>query len=119
MASKFFMNEDGTVKPSAFYGLIAILILVGAYFAYRAWRSGDQPLSVTMACWSERCGYARTNPPELGEVIPAICPKCGKQTLAPAYRCAKCGTINVWNTYRNLNVPDKCSKCGQEARRGQ
>ncbi|HOW70952.1 MAG TPA: hypothetical protein PKY77_10155 [Phycisphaerae bacterium] len=119
MSKGLLTTEDGALKPGLRYGLITVLVLGGVYLAYRALHAGSEPMVVSMACWTPGCGYTRSDVPQVGELVPGVCPKCGKTSVAPAYRCRACGTVNVWNTYRQLDTPDKCSKCGREARYGQ
>lgn len=119
MGKGLLTTEDGAVKPGVLYGLIAVLVLGGGYLGYRWLHAGSESMVVNMACWTTGCGYTRSDVPQVGELVPGVCPKCGKTSVAPAYRCRGCGTVNVWNTYRNPGVPDKCSKCGREAKYGQ
>ena len=84
MGKGVLTTEDGAVKPGVMYGLIAVLVLGGGYLTYRWLHAGSESLVVKQACWTPGCGYTRSDVPQVGEVIPGVCPKCGKTSVAPA-----------------------------------
>ncbi len=119
MLKQLVVNDDGTVKPAFVYTILVVAILVAGYIVVRVFRTEtDRPIAVQMMCWTEGCGYTQASAPKIGDQIPAKCPKCGNDTLAPSYTCPRCGKISVWNCYRGVAEPDKCAGCGQEVRYG-
>lgn len=113
-----FAKDEGGIPPWVKHAVIAIAVIGGGYLVYAAWRSGDQPLKATLMCSTPGCGYVRSEASQVGEVLPVKCPKCGQNSLLPAFNCPKCKTVNIWNENRGLPPPTKCSKCGQEVRHG-
>jgi uncharacterized OB-fold protein len=118
MLKQCIAKEEGGVPPWVKHAIIAIAVIAGGYFIYAAWRSSDRQLEATLMCSTQGCGYLRTEALQVGEMLPARCPKCGKDSLLPAFNCPKCKTVNIWNENRGLPPPTKCSKCGQEVRHG-
>ena len=114
MGSDWFKTEDGDVKPIVRYGIIVVAVAVLGFLAYRAWFGGEGARSIALACTTEGCGYTREKKPEIGEMLPLICPECGKRSVVPAFRCRNCGTLNAWNESKGLTPPTPCVKCGQE-----
>ncbi len=95
--------------------LVGILAVLG-YFFYRG--GGEPQIDSPVKCWS--CEFTEFRKARIGEATVGKCPKCGKETLAPAWRCPnpECGELVVSNEYRNLPPPTKCPKCGTEVRHG-
>lgn len=118
MAKNPLLNENGTVRPAAFYTLIALVLAGGAYGAYRVYYGAEQPIGFLMMCTTPDCGHTTSVQLAVGTPIPAPCSKCGKEGLTPAYKCVSCGTVNVWNNYRGVSERDRCSKCNTEVKNG-
>ncbi|MEP0844630.1 MAG: hypothetical protein HRF43_18170 [Phycisphaerae bacterium] len=94
--------------------LLVVLVLAGlagACAAWAWWGTGD--LKSTLMC-SAGCGYIRAGTLSAGDMLPATCPRCGRNSLVPAFHCPKCRSVNVWNESRGLPPPTRCGKCGQE-----
>ena len=111
-------NSGGV--PSAFRW---VLVVVGALAVggavYYAWtRSGDPPLTASLICVTDGCGYTDSRSLEIGETLPGKCPKCGKDSVFSAFLCPKCKTPNVMNADRGLPGATKCSKCQSEIHHG-
>jgi len=92
-------------------GIVAVAIWV-------IWSRASTTQPVVMMCMTPGCGYQRQRALQVGETFPLVCPRCGKKSVAPAFRCPKCGTPNVWNEDRGLKPPTRCTKCGEEIRHG-
>jgi hypothetical protein len=118
MLTMRFAKDDGGVPPWVKYTVIVLAVAVGGFFLLKAWQGIDAPAEATLMCSTPKCEYVRTEALQVGEMLPAKCPKCGKDSLLPAFNCPKCKTVNIWNENRGLPPPTKCSKCGQEVRHG-
>ncbi|HSW45961.1 MAG TPA: hypothetical protein VLM89_10360 [Phycisphaerae bacterium] len=112
MLKRWFLDDDGMVRPPAAYGTIALAVLLLGLFAYRAWTKGEHPTTGTWICMD--CAKLADVTPKIGGDLPAKCPHCDKVSLVPAYACSKCKTPQVLNEYRGLKPPTKCTKCGAE-----
>jgi hypothetical protein len=119
MAGSLIKSEDGGVKPGIVYGVIGLAVVLGAYWVYASWTGPGKGMTVTMLCYTQDCGYSRDRALELGEILPAKCPRCGNLSVVSAFSCPGCGAPNVWNEDRGLAPPTKCTKCGREVRYGQ
>ncbi len=94
-----------------------VLVIVGllAVFVYFFWKAGGEPqVRAPAKCWA--CGYEETRLARIGEPTVTNCPKCGKQSLAPAVLCVKCDARVVLNEHRGEPPPTLCPKCGAEVR---
>jgi hypothetical protein len=118
MAKQQVAKDVRGIPPWITYTIIAAAVIAGVYFTYAAWTKGDRPLEAALMCSTPGCGHLRVDALQVGEMLPAKCPKCGKDSLLPAFYCPKCKTVNIWNENRGLPPPTKCSKCGQEVRHG-
>ncbi len=118
MVKHLVMDDDGTVRPAVTYAVIGLVVVVGGWFAWRAFTSDSGPLERGLKCTDDSCGYAVKRELKVGESIPANCPQCGKPTLVPTRPCPNCGTPVILNDYRGLAPPTKCPKCGQEVWHG-
>jgi predicted RNA-binding Zn-ribbon protein involved in translation (DUF1610 family) len=94
--------------------IIAAVIAVGGLIVYKVWKSDSRPLERAMMCATEGCGHTREQRPQLGESMPARCPKCEKDSLYPSRNCPQCGEAFILNEYRGLKPPTRCPKCGKE-----
>ncbi len=119
MPRNLLTNEDGGVKPGVKYAGIGLLVVILGYWAFTTWTGGDRALTATLMCYTQGCGYTTARELEIGEVLPATCPKCGNKSVVSAFKCPGCGTPNVWNEDRGLAPPTRCTKCGREVRYGQ
>ncbi|HOW17548.1 MAG TPA: hypothetical protein PLC79_00815 [Phycisphaerae bacterium] len=119
---KLVLTEDGRTKPAGAIAVVLVLVVSCSALGYYIWKGGldlgggEPQLDSAAKCWT--CGYECVRRPTPGEPTVAVCPKCGKQTLAPAFRCKKCKTLVVLNEYRGGTPPTKCPKCGTEVRHG-
>jgi len=118
MLNDLFMQDDGRPRQTVAWGGGLLVMAVAGYLAYAAWANSDGPQDVTLMCTTPGCAYQRERPLHLGEALPLTCPKCGKRSVAPAFRCPKCGTPNLWNEDRGMAPPTKCTTCGHEVRHG-
>ena len=91
---------------------IVVVILSCGYMVYAALRTDVASRSIAMMC--PACGYTDEHSLSLGDTIPMTCPRCGKQTLYPAFRCKTCGAINIWNEYLGKQPPTFCVECNQK-----
>ncbi len=114
MLKNMFTYDDGGVKPWVKYAALVIAVGAGGYFVYTGWSSEDASQEVTMMCLTEGCDYKTSRPLEFGEVLPAKCPKCGKNSLVPAFTCKGCGKPLILNEDRGLKPPTICPYCGKE-----
>jgi len=118
MWKDLFTSDDGSVRPWVTYGATGLVILVVVYIAYAAWMSSGASQEITMMCMTEGCGYKTSRPLKLGERLPAKCPRCGKNSLVPAFKCRKCGEPLILNQDRGLPPPTICPNC-KEPRKGR
>lgn len=93
---------------------LVVLALTGRYYVRRA--GGEPQITAPYKCYS--CGHITSVKAAPGTPID-VCPNCHKATLRPAYKCSKCGTLEVLNEDRGLEPPTKCPKCGTEIRHGE
>ncbi len=114
MLKHLVIDDNGMVKPGATYTAIALALIVGGYFVWYAWAGTDAPMKRGMMCMNESCNHVVERRPELGETIPAVCPKCGQNTFVPTKDCPKCGTPVILNEYRGLKPPAICPNCKHE-----
>ncbi|NLX22905.1 MAG: hypothetical protein GXY55_14730 [Phycisphaerae bacterium] len=114
MLKNLVVNDDGSVKPAFTYTILVVSVLVAGFLAYRIWTAGDAVNERTMMCITPGCDYTRDRALQLGETLPALCPKCGKKSVVATFKCPHCGQPNVWNEDRGLKPPTKCTKCGKE-----
>ncbi len=118
MIKGWFFDEDGGLRSYVPWGLIGLALLIGGYYAYATWTRDSQTHDVAMMCATTGCSYEREETLQVGEILPIQCPKCGKKSVVPSFKC-KCGTSNVWNEDRGLKPPTKCTKCGKEYYHGK
>jgi len=113
------LYRDGQLRPAVAYGIICAVVAVAGYMVYTAWAGSGSSRPVAMMCMTPDCGYTRSERLQVGETFPAPCPRCGKNSLVPAFVCKECGTVNVWNEDRGLSPPTRCTKCGREVYHGR
>jgi DNA-directed RNA polymerase subunit RPC12/RpoP len=119
MIRDLFLLPDGGVKPWVTYAVLTLAVVEGGYFVYAAWTAEDKPTAGTWICMTPSCGRSVRRGPQLGENMPAKCPKCGNESLVPAYSCPGCKTPLALNEYRGTPPPTKCRNCGLEVWYGQ
>jgi predicted RNA-binding Zn-ribbon protein involved in translation (DUF1610 family) len=118
---KLVLTEDGRTKPAAFVAVVLVLVVSCSALGYYIWKGGvdlgggEPQIDSPHKCCS--CGHIGSVKLEIGQPAP-VCPKCGKATYYPAFRCKNCGALEVLNEYRGLKPPTKCPKCGREMRYG-
>jgi hypothetical protein len=116
---KLVVSEDGQTKPAGVAVVVLVLVFSSAALGYYLWKSdlggGIPQMESPNKCYS--CGYMASRKLEVG-ISNTTCPKCGKETFLPAYKCKKCGNLEVLNEDRGLKPPTKCTKCGGEIRHG-
>jgi hypothetical protein len=112
-----FQNDDQRKKWLT-YGVLVTAIIVASIFIYRHWTRNSSNAPVAMMCMTPGCSYMRSESLSVGDTVPMECPKCNKKSVVPAFKCRRCGTLNIYNEYRGLKPPTKCTKCGKEAYHG-
>jgi hypothetical protein len=90
-------------------GALAVLVVV----SIRSFASEPKVIPVFRPAACSACGFA--DRAELSD-RPANCPKCGKKTLWPALRCAKCRQVVAMNSFRydREGRDPYCLKCGSQ-----
>ncbi len=101
----------GVRRVAVTAAIFSAVVLVFAISYYIRTAGGEPQVVSPSKCYS--CGYIGYQKLKVGESMPP-CPKCGKATYCPAFKCPKCGNLEVLNEYRGLEGPTKCSKCGTE-----
>lgn len=117
--SGLFHDDEGTLRPWVGYAAYSITILVGAYLLYGAWIGSDNPQQVNLKCRTQGCPYASKKKLQPGGSFPMQCPRCGEDSLVPAFPCANCNTPVILNSMRGDDSPTLCPECGQEVWYGQ
>lgn len=117
MFKQLLASKGDRARQWAINTTLTITVVGGGYFLCAAWTRSGQPAAGSWLCMD--CAYSADKVPQLGEDIPARCPRCGKSGFIPAYACPQCKQPLILNTYRGLPEPTRCSVCGQEVRYGR
>lgn len=117
---RLFLTDSGGLTTVGLAAILLALGVAGGAVGYYMWKGADlgggmPQLESARKCYE--CGYVGTVKLQVGQFRPT-CPKCGKDAFLAAYKCPKCGNLEVLNEERGLPPPTKCSRCGGEIRHG-
>jgi hypothetical protein len=113
MARSSTSDEAGLPDWVKYIVALALLAVI-AYFSFKACVGETRSQSIELMCSNPDCDYTRETRLQVGETLPLECPKCGKATVVPGFKCPDCGMLNTWNEDRGEAPPTPCTKCGRQ-----